>query len=207
MQSIERHTKLINAPGKAKRPKLIACGMLMSSSRHCQNKKAKLYPFRKWRDAKLLCRLSRLECRGRVDLKALLRMDECTDSLGDAALLTTLDCSSRYGQIKIASADRKKTIFAYHFGVFRFIRMPFGMKSIPLTSQKAVDIILSRVKWKTALMFLNDGIMYFKTVPRHLRHVREIPQLLKTAVMTLKSTKYTFFDTAVFSVGHAIRPG
>ena len=32
--------------------------------------------------------------------------------------------------------------------------MPFGLKSAPATFQRAVDIILSRVKWETALVYL-----------------------------------------------------
>ena len=34
--------------------------------------------------------------------------------------------------------------------------MPFGLKNAPATFQRAVDIILSRVKWETAPVYLDD---------------------------------------------------
>ena len=58
----------------------------------------------------------------------LARMDECIDSLGDATVFTALDCNSRYWQVEIDEEDRDKTTFASHFGLYRFIRMPFGFE-------------------------------------------------------------------------------
>ena len=94
------------------------------------------------------------------DSYPLPRMDECIDSLGDATVLTTLHCSSGYWQVEIAEEDRDKTTFASHSALYRFLRMPFSLKNAPATFQRAVDIILSRVKWGTALVYLDDVIVY-----------------------------------------------
>ena len=76
----------------------------------------------------------------------LLRMDECIDSLGDATFFTSLDCNSGYWQVEVAEEDREKATLASHSGLYRFLRMPFGLKNAHTTCQWAVDIILSRVK-------------------------------------------------------------
>ena len=68
------------------------------------------------------------------DSYPLPRMDECIDSLGDATVFTTLDCNSGYWQVEIAEEDRDKTTFASHCGLYRFLRMPFGLKNAPLPS-------------------------------------------------------------------------
>ena len=81
------------------------------------------------------------------DSYPLPRMDECIDSLGDSNYFTTLDCNSGYWQVEIAEEDCDKTTFASHSGLYRFLRVPFGLKNAPATFQRAVDIILSRVKW------------------------------------------------------------
>ena len=94
------------------------------------------------------------------DSYALRRMGECIDSLGDATVFTMLDCNSRYWQVEIAEEDRDKTMFASHSGLYRFLRMLFGLKNPPATFQRAVDIILSRTKWGTALVYLDDVIVY-----------------------------------------------
>jgi hypothetical protein len=85
------------------------------------------------------------------DTYPLPRMDECIDSLVEAAIFTTLDCNSGYWQIPVDPADRDKTTFTSHYGICRFIRLPFGLRNATGTFQQAVDIILSGVKWKTCL--------------------------------------------------------
>ena len=102
------------------------------------------------------------------DSYPLQRMDEFIDSLGDATVFTTLDCNSRYWQVEITEEDLDKTTFASHSGLYRFLRMPFGLKNAPATFQRAVDIILSRVKWETALVYLDDVIVYSRTVTEHM---------------------------------------
>ena len=127
------------------------------------------------------------------DSYPLPRMDECMDSLGDATVFTTLDCNSGYWQVEIAKEDRDKTTFASHSGLYRFLRMPFGLKNAPATFQRAVDIIVSRVKWETALVYFDDVIVYLRTVTEHMAHVREVLRLLHTEGVSLKLAKYTFF--------------
>ena len=137
----------------------------------------------------------------------LPRMDECIESLGGATVFTTLDCNSGYWQVETAGEDREKTKFASHCGLHHFLRMPFGLKNAPATFQRAVDIILSQVKWETALVYLDDVIIYSKTVMEHFAHVREALRLLRDAGVSLKLSKCAFFDTSVTYLGHVIRPG
>ena len=70
----------------------------------------------------------RLNPKTLADSYPLPRMDDCTDSLGDATVFTTLDCNSGYWQIPVAPEDRDKTTFTTHMGTFRHLRMPLGLK-------------------------------------------------------------------------------
>jgi hypothetical protein len=54
------------------------------------------------------------------DTSPLPRMDEFIDSLGEAVVFTALDCNSSYWQIPVDPADREKTAFTSHFGVYQF---------------------------------------------------------------------------------------
>lgn len=67
--------------------------------------------------------------------------------------------------------------------------------------------MISQVKWKTPLVFLDVFVIHFKTVADHLTYCREILQLLHTEWVTLQLLKCTFFDTAASYRGHTIRPG
>ena len=85
--------------------------------------------------------------------------------------------------------------------------MPFGLKNAHATFQRAVEIILSRVKWETALVYLDDVIVYSRTVTEHMAHVREVLWLLHTAGVSLKLAKCAFFDTSLTYLWHVIRRG
>jgi hypothetical protein len=113
------------------------------------------------------------------DTYLLPRMDECIDSLGEAAIFTTLDCNCGYWQIPVDPADRDKTAFTSQYCIYRFIHVPFGLRNAPGTFQRAVDIILSGVQWKTCLVYLDDVIVFSSSREAHMRHVDEAPTLLE----------------------------
>ena len=122
----------------------------------------------------------------------LLCMDECIDSLGDSTVFIALDCNSRYWQVEIVEQDRDKTTFASHCGLNRFLRMPFGLKNAPVKFQQAVSIVLSRVKWETALVYFNDVIAYSRSVTEHMVHVKEVIRLVQNTCLSLKLSKCAF---------------
>jgi hypothetical protein len=107
------------------------------------------------------------------DTYPIPRVDECIDSLGEAVDFTTLDCKSGYWQIPVDPADREKTSFTSHLGVYQFRRLPFGLRNAPGTFQRAIDIIRSGIKCKTCLVYLDDVILFSSSHDMHLKHVNE----------------------------------
>ena len=85
--------------------------------------------------------------------------------------------------------------------------MPFGLRNAPATFQRALDIILSEVRWQSCLIYLNDVIVLSRSTDEHLRHVDEILTLLRRAGITLRITKCSFFQPKVDYLGHVITPG
>jgi Reverse transcriptase (RNA-dependent DNA polymerase) len=122
-------------------------------------------------------------------------------------LFTTLECNSGYWQIPVDPVDHEKTAFTSHLGVKQFRRLPFGIRNAPGTFQRAIDIILSGIKWKTCLVCLDDVIIFSSSRDKHLKHVNEALKLLGKAGLSLKLIKCHFFKEAVDYLGHVIRPG
>jgi len=141
------------------------------------------------------------------DTYPLPRMDECLDSLGDASIFTTLDCNSGYWQIPVRNEDRDKTAFVTHVGVHRFKRMPFGLCNAPATFQRALDMILAQVKWRNALVYLDDVIIYSHTIQEHYDHVNFVLHHLRQAGVSLQLKKCHFFQPRVDYLGHVVTPG
>jgi hypothetical protein len=134
-------------------------------------------------------------------------MDECIDSLGDAVVFTTLDSNIGYWHIPVHSEGRDKTTFASHYGIYRFLQLPFGLWNAPATFQRAIDIILSEVKWKTCLVYLVDVIVFYFPRQAHLEHVNEALTLLGNSELSFRLKKCHLFSDTVDYLGHVIRPG
>ena len=141
------------------------------------------------------------------DSYPLPRMDDCIDSLGEAAVFTTLDANSGYWQVPIREEDQELTSFVCHRGVFKYLRMPFGLSNAPATFQRVLDIVLARYRWQTCLVYLDDVIIFSKNMDDHVGHVREVLTALRDAGVTLKLKKCEFFKDTVRYLGHIIRPG
>jgi Reverse transcriptase (RNA-dependent DNA polymerase) len=99
---------------------------------------------------------------------------------------STLDANSGYWQVPVDPESRDKTTFTRHSGLFTFLRMPFGLTNTPATFQRALDIILARVKFDFALVYLDDVIVYSPTFDLHLEHLVMVLGLLKKANVSLK---------------------
>jgi Reverse transcriptase (RNA-dependent DNA polymerase) len=134
-------------------------------------------------------------------------MDECIYSLGDAQIFTTLDCNSGYWQIPVAPEDIEKKTFTSHEGTFQFNRMPFGLRNAPATFQRTVDIVLSGLRRKTCLVYLDDTIVFYHSPEEHARNLDEVLSLLYGAGLSLKLAKCAFFRDTVNYLGQVIRPG
>jgi Reverse transcriptase (RNA-dependent DNA polymerase) len=137
----------------------------------------------------------------------LPRMDECIDSLGDARVFCTLDCNSGYWKIPVSPHDKEKTTFTSHEGLFKFLRMPFGLRNTPATFQRFVDITLAGLTWKVCLVYLDDIIVYSRSRDDHLEHLDAVLHRLYRAGLSLNLKKCHFFRSELSYLGHVIGPG
>ena len=140
------------------------------------------------------------------DVYPLPRMDECLDTLGEAEYFSTLDANTGFWQIEVAPEDRDKTTFSCHVGMYRFTRMPFGLLNAPATFQRAMDIILSEVRWESVIVYLDDVIIFSRTFEDHVKHLEVVLNKLHEAGATLKFSKCHFFRRSVDYLGHKVLP-
>ena len=71
--------------------------------------------------------------------------------------------------------------------------MPFGLTNAPATFQRGIDMILSKYEWKTCLVYLDDVIIFSKSVEDHINHVDEVLTCLREAGVSLNLSKCNFF--------------
>ena len=132
------------------------------------------------------------------------RLDDTTDKFFDIKCFTTLDMASGYYQVKMDPKDREKTAITTPFGLFQFIRMPFGLTNAPATFQRMVDRTLRDLIGKICLVYLDDIIVFSKTVDEHLVHLNLVFERLRTASLKLNKEKCYFMKDNVVYLGHVI---
>jgi len=134
-------------------------------------------------------------------------MGECIDSLGDARVLSTLDCNAGHWQIPVDEEEKYLTAFTCHSGAWQCVRLPFGLCNASATFQRAMDMVLACVKWQICLVYLDDVIVFSGSPEEHLQHLDEVLTLLGKAGVTLKASKCHFSQEEVEYLGHVIRTG
>ncbi len=105
----------------------------------------------------------------------LLRIQEIFDALAGAKYFSKLDFHGGYHQVPIDEADRPKTAFVTRDKFWEYNIMPQGIKNGPPTFQRIVNKLLGRLQWQCVLGYIDDIIIYSKTMTEHLLHIEHIP--------------------------------
>ncbi|CAF1498928.1 unnamed protein product, partial [Rotaria sordida] len=141
------------------------------------------------------------------DAFPLPRIDEIFDQLSDATYYTKFDFKSGYFQVPLSKEDRPKTAFSTRDNHYQFTVLPQGITNGPATFQRVINHILGPTRWKYALAYIDDVIIYSKTLEEHLSHLNEICTILKNARFRLNPEKCEIARTQTDYLGHRIKNG
>jgi hypothetical protein len=70
--------------------------------------------------------------------------------------------------MKIEEADKHKTAFTTSQGHYEFNRVPFELTNAPATFKRYMNNLLQPVIHKWALVYLDDIIIYSRTIDDHI---------------------------------------
>lgn len=85
--------------------------------------------------------------------------------------------------------------------------MPMILCNSPASCQRALDNILTIYKCKTCFIYVDDVIIYSKTVEEHFSHVQELLSFLAEVNVTLIMKKCFFFQLKVKCLRHILTLG
>ena len=69
-------------------------------------------------------------------------MANFTSRISGSTVFSKLDLQQGYYQVPVAPEDVKKTAIITPFGMFEFLRMPFGLRNAANTFQRLMDQVL-----------------------------------------------------------------
>jgi len=126
------------------------------------------------------------------------------DTLGESNYFSAIDFSQGYYQVGMDEKDIEKTAFTTKQGHFEFLRMPFGLSGAPATFQRMMHSILRGLNWKTCLIYLDDVLIFSKTLSEHNERLCEVLECIKNAGLKLSPMKCSFLLKEVSYLGHTI---
>ena len=128
------------------------------------------------------------------------------DALSGTQYFSTLDLKSGYWQIELHPSAREKTAFVTHNGLYEFLVMPFGLTNSGASFQRLMGHILRGLEYRFALIYIDDIIIFSKSVEEHLVRLEEVFRRLREANVKLNPKKCSFVKQKVEYLGHVVTP-
>ncbi|GBG76468.1 hypothetical protein CBR_g22216 [Chara braunii] len=132
------------------------------------------------------------------------RSDELFDRLAGNRFFTKIDLRSGYHQIRVATADQPNAAFRSRFGHYEFTVMSFGLTNAPATFQRAMNDIFKGILEQYVLVYLDDILVYSRTLEEHLRYLRDVLDRLRGHGFYAKLSKCRFAHHNVDFLGHYV---
>jgi len=96
------------------------------------------------------------------------------------------------------------TSFTTKFGNYQFKVMPFGLTGAPATFQREMNRILFPLIGKCVFNFIDDILIYSKTVEEHIEHIKQVLAIFKEHKLKINIEKCHFMQTEVEVLGHKV---
>ena len=130
--------------------------------------------------------------------------NQCLDQLGKGKWFSCLDLASGYWQCEIDEADRYKSAFVTHKGLFEFKVLSFGLCNAPGTFQLLIERMLRGLQPDRCLAYLDDIISFGATWEDAVNNLQMIFDRLRIANLKLKPKKCNLFQKRVVFLGHIV---
>ena len=160
-----------------------------------------------WKNGKprVVVDLRRVNTKLYPDAYPLPKQDEVLEAMGGGMVFTSMDVTKGFFQQAIRPEDRWKTAFVTpHRGQEQLNVATMGLANSPGFSQHRMETLLAPYLWKFALVYVDDIIVFSKSLEKHLDELERILSLLEASGVTLALSKCHFAYPSVDALGHHV---
>ena len=116
-----------------------------------------------------------------------------------------MDLTSGYHQIKMSKQAQQFTAFTTYFGIYEFLRVPFGLKGSPAFFQRLMStVVLNELMYVICEVYLDDVLVFGQTEDEYISNLRQVFDKFRLYNLKVNPEKTSLGLEEVQYVGHII---
>ncbi len=129
-------------------------------------------------------------------------IQDCSTSLHGSTVFCKIDLIRSYHQIPVDPPYIPKAAITIPFGLYEFVRMPFGLKNAAQTFQRFIDQVLLSLTFCYA--YIDDVLVASTSPEEHLRHLQLVFERLQYYGIIINPQKCVFGASSIEFLGHRV---
>ncbi|KAE8264771.1 hypothetical protein A4X09_0g6863 [Tilletia walkeri] len=131
-------------------------------------------------------------------------IDAVFNTLAGRRIFSSLDAIRGYHQLGVKPEDRWKTAFVCHKGLYHYKTVPFGLRNAPAVFQRLMDRILGDLRWKDAVVYIDDVVVASHTMSDHVAALAKLLSRAEAVGLNFSPAKCTFGVPSLVLLGRKV---